>query len=90
MKNLLILRHAKSSWEFRDLSDHDRPLNNRGKRDAPRMGKVILKERLVPQLIISSSAAELGLRLRKLPKRLIIMVKFPLNLRYTGKEVRRT
>ena len=57
MKNLLILRHAKSSWEFTDLSDHDRPLNNRGKRDAPRMGKVLLKERLVPQLIISSSAA---------------------------------
>ena len=57
MKNLLIMRHAKSSWEFTDLSDHDRPLNNRGKRDAPRMGKVLLKERLVPQLIISSSAA---------------------------------
>jgi len=57
MKNLLVLRHAKSSWEFQDLSDHDRPLNNRGKRDAPRMGKVLLKERLVPQLIISSSAA---------------------------------
>ena len=57
MKNLLILRHAKSSWEFTDLSDHDRPLNNRGKHDAPRMGKVLLKERLIPQLIISSSAA---------------------------------
>lgn len=57
MKNLLIMRHAKSSWEFTNLSDHDRPLNDRGKRDAPRMGKVLLKERLVPQLIISSSAA---------------------------------
>ena len=56
MKNLLILRHAKSSWEFTDLSDHDRPLNDRGKRDARRMGKVLLKARLVPQLIISSSA----------------------------------
>lgn len=57
MKNLLIMRHAKSSWEFTNLSDHDRPLNDRGKRDAPRMGKVLLKERLIPQLIISSSAA---------------------------------
>jgi phosphohistidine phosphatase len=57
MKNLLIMRHAKSSWEFTNLPDHDRPLNDRGKRDAPRMGKVLLKERLVPQLIISSSAA---------------------------------
>ena len=90
MKNLLILRHAKWDWEFTDLSDHDRPLNNRGKRDAPRMGKVLLKERLVPQLIISLQRPELGLRLRKLPKRLIIVVKFPSNLRYTGQEVRRT
>lgn len=57
MKNLLIMRHAKSSWEFTNLSDHDRSLNDRGKRDAPRMGKVLLKERLIPQLIISSSAA---------------------------------
>lgn len=57
MKNLLIMRHAKSSWEFTNLSDHDRPLNDRGKRDAPRMGKVLLKARLIPQLIISSSAA---------------------------------
>jgi len=56
MKTLLILRHAKSSWEFTELPDHDRPLNNRGKRDAPRIGKMLLKERLIPQLIISSSA----------------------------------
>lgn len=55
-KRLLILRHAKSSWEFAELSDHDRPLNSRGKRDAPRIGKKLLKEGLIPQLIISSSA----------------------------------
>ena len=55
-KLLLILRHAKSSWEFAELSDHDRPLNNRGKRDALRIGKKLLKEGIVPQLIISSSA----------------------------------
>ena len=55
-KTLLILRHAKSSWEFAELSDHDRPLNNRGKRDAPRIGKKLLKEGLSPQLIISSPA----------------------------------
>ncbi len=46
MKTLLILRHAKSSWEFTELPDHDRPLNNRGKRDAPRIGKTLLKEGL--------------------------------------------
>jgi phosphohistidine phosphatase len=56
MKTLLILRHAKSSWEFTELPDHDRPLNNRGKRDAPRIGKKLLKEGLIPQVIISSSA----------------------------------
>jgi len=55
-KLLLILRHAKSSWEFVELSDHDRPLNNRGKQDALRIGKKLLKEGIVPQLIISSSA----------------------------------
>ncbi|MCH5374620.1 MAG: histidine phosphatase family protein, partial [Planctomycetes bacterium] len=38
MKTLLILRHAKSSWGDPSLADHDRPLNARGKRDAPRMG----------------------------------------------------
>ena len=39
MKTLLIMRHAKSSWNYPELSDYDRPLNARGKRDAPRMGK---------------------------------------------------
>ena len=55
-KTLLILRHAKSSWEFSELSDHDRPLNSRGKRDAPRIGRKLFKEGLTPQLIISSPA----------------------------------
>ncbi len=56
MKDLLLLRHAKSSWEDSELSDFERPLNARGKRDAPRIGKLILKERLTPHCIISSSA----------------------------------
>lgn len=38
MKTLYIVRHAKSSWENLELADFDRPLNERGKRDAPRMG----------------------------------------------------
>ena len=38
MKTILILRHAKSSWASDTLSDHERPLNSRGERDAPRMG----------------------------------------------------
>jgi phosphohistidine phosphatase len=56
IKTLLILRHAKSSWKSAELSDHDRPLNNRGKRDAPRIGRKLSKEGLIPQLIISSPA----------------------------------
>jgi phosphohistidine phosphatase len=56
MKTILILRHAKSSWDNLQLSDYDRPLKKRGKRDAPRMGKLLLDEGLLPQLIISSSA----------------------------------
>jgi phosphohistidine phosphatase len=57
MKTLLILRHAKSSWKNLSLADIDRPLNKRGKRDAPRMGALLLEEDLVPDLIISSPAA---------------------------------
>jgi phosphohistidine phosphatase len=57
MKTLLILRHAKSSWKDPNLPDHDRPLNKRGKHDAPRMGKLLKEEDLIPDLIISSTAA---------------------------------
>jgi len=67
-KLLLILRHAKSSWESPDLSDHDRPLNNRGKRDAPMMGRKLLKEGLVPHLIISSSAIRAHTTAKKIAK----------------------
>jgi phosphohistidine phosphatase len=56
MKTILILRHAKSSWDNLQLSDHDRPLKKRGKRDAPRIGKLLLDEGISPDLIISSSA----------------------------------
>ena len=56
MKTLLILRHAKSSWKDVALADHDRPLNKRGLRDAPRMGQVLLDEYLLPDLIITSTA----------------------------------
>ena len=53
---LLMLRHEKSSWKEKDLQDHDRPLNKRGKRDAPRMGKLLKDLDLVPDLVISSTA----------------------------------
>jgi phosphohistidine phosphatase len=57
MKTLLVLRHAKSSWKKKNLADHDRPLNKRGKRDAPKMGALILEQDLLPELILSSTAS---------------------------------
>lgn len=68
MKVLLLLRHAKSSWKSAGLSDHDRPLNNRGKRDAPRIGKVLLEEGIVPEIIISSSAIRAHSTAKKVAK----------------------
>ena len=56
MKTLMLLRHAKSSWKYPELPDHDRPLNKRGKQDAPRIAKIIRDKGLVPDLILSSTA----------------------------------
>jgi phosphohistidine phosphatase len=56
MKTLLILRHAKSSWKDEQLEDHDRPLNRRGKRDAPRIGEWLDQAHLCPDVIVSSTA----------------------------------
>lgn len=56
MKTLLILRHAKSSWDHPELADHDRPLNRRGFRDAPRMGRLLARRDVVPELILTSTA----------------------------------
>ena len=56
MKTLLIMRHAKSSWNYPELADYDRPLNARGKRDAPRMGQYLRQEELIPDRILTSSA----------------------------------
>ncbi len=55
-KTLLILRHAKSSWKHPECSDHERPLNGRGKKDAPRMGTLIAEQNLIPQAILASTA----------------------------------
>lgn len=52
---LLVMRHAKSSWDT-GLTDHARPLNARGQRDAPRMGAVLLERGWVPQRVVTSDA----------------------------------
>lgn len=56
MKRLLIFRHAKSSWTDPNLSDFERPLNERGLRTAPFMGKLIVERGLSPAAIVSSPA----------------------------------
>jgi phosphohistidine phosphatase len=56
MKTLLVLRHAKSSWDDPALGDHERPLNKRGRRDAPRMGELVREYGLIPDVVISSDA----------------------------------
>ena len=56
MKTLTIVRHAKSSWKDTSLRDRERPLNKRGKRDAPEMGRRIDEHGIRPSLILSSPA----------------------------------
>lgn len=55
-KVLLLLRHAKSSWAEAGLSDFDRPLNDRGKTDAPQMAERLLQRKLIPDLLVTSTA----------------------------------
>lgn len=55
MKQLLLLRHAKSAWPD-GVPDHDRPLADRGRRDAPRMGAYMAETGLQPDFVLISSA----------------------------------
>ena len=57
MKTLYLVRHAKSSWDDPKLDDFERPLNERGLKDAPRMGRRLSDKGVSPDLIISSPAA---------------------------------
>jgi phosphohistidine phosphatase len=56
MRRLMLLRHAKSDWSRAGLSDHDRPLNARGREAAPKIGAYMMRHALVPDLIIASTA----------------------------------
>jgi phosphohistidine phosphatase len=53
---LILMRHAKSDWGDESLSDHDRQLNRRGRRDAPRMARWLAEADIVPDVILSSSS----------------------------------
>ncbi len=56
MPTLLLMRHAKSDWDAEYGTDHDRPLNDRGRRSARLMGRVLTEEGLAPEVVISSTA----------------------------------
>jgi phosphohistidine phosphatase len=56
MKSVIIIRHAKSSWDEPDVIDFDRSLNERGKEDAPKMAKRLLERNVNVDAFISSSA----------------------------------
>lgn len=56
MRTLYLLRHAKSSWKLDYLDDFERPLNRRGKKDAPLMGRVLRDLSVRPDILLSSPA----------------------------------
>ena len=56
MRTLYLIRHAKSSWSNTDLHDFERPLNERGLADAPKMGKRLKEKEVYPDLMLSSPA----------------------------------
>jgi len=56
MKTIILVRHAKSGWSDLGLDDFDRPLNKRGKRNAPFMGQKLKEKQILPDLILSSPA----------------------------------
>ena len=56
MKTLLLIRHAKSSWDNAIIKDFDRPLNDRGKKNAPEMASRLIKRKIDIDLFVSSPA----------------------------------
>ena len=67
-KTLYLVRHAKSSWKDHSLADIDRPLNKRGRRSAPDMGKRLKDQGHKPDLIVSSPANRAFTTARKIAK----------------------
>ena len=73
MKTLFLMRHAKSSWKDNSLDDFERPLNERGEKDAPMMGEILKKKKVEVEALFTSPA------LRALNTAKIIMRSFTLN-----------
>ncbi|WP_353814695.1 SixA phosphatase family protein [Agromyces sp. SYSU T00266] len=73
MKTLVLVRHAKSAWGDPALADHDRPLNDRGRRDAPEMAGRLRERGVVPEAIRSSTA----LRARTTAEAMVAALELP-------------
>ena len=56
VRRLIVMRHAKSSWKDPNLDDHERPLNKRGRRDAPMVADAIFERGWIPELVLVSSS----------------------------------
>ena len=80
MKSLIIVRHAKSSWDISTPNDFDRPLNDRGKKDAPAAAKRLIKKGVSIDAFISSPAKRARKTAKcfateyKVPKEKIILI----------------
>jgi len=70
MKKLYIIRHAKSDWSDTTLEDFDRGLNKRGKKSIPIMAKALNDRKIMPDIILSSSAKRAKLTAKGLAKEL--------------------
>ena len=70
MKTLYLVRHAKSSWDFPQLQDFDRPLNKRGQKNAPEMGERLKLKGILPDLLMSSPANRAITTARKIAKKI--------------------
>ncbi|MDY6790602.1 MAG: histidine phosphatase family protein [Thermodesulfobacteriota bacterium] len=80
MKTLYLVRHAKSSWKYPHLDDFERPLNKRGRKSAPLMGKILKKLKVAPDLVISSPANRAAMTARIIADK----IKYPLDkIRYS-------
>ena len=57
LRQLIVMRHAKSSWSSAATRDHERPLNGRGRKDAPRMAEALIQRGWWPDAVVSSDSA---------------------------------
>jgi phosphohistidine phosphatase len=80
MKTLYLVRHGKSSWKYPNLDDFERPLNKRGRKNVPFMGRILKKLKVAPDLVISSPANRAAMTARMIAA----AINYPLeNIRYS-------